>query len=408
MSFKFHHLPKSRLQVVVELTTEEVAIHFDQALDHLSSTVKLSGFRTGKAPLELIKQNLDPEKLREEAYTLAVQVSWTAISKQLTADSRQPKADSPSVIPIQDPEVDLGEFESDRPATITFEFDIRPAVTVGDWRGIKIKNKNFKIKDKEGDNNQEVNDLIETLRRAHAKTISKLTPATIGDKVHLDFEGSIGGARLDKLTSKNFPIILGQSNTIPGFDQQLVGLKRGDKKQFNLTFPPDHFDKGLVNQTVEFKTEIKEVFEIILPELNDEFAKQFGHTKTVQLTKAIREDIGNRMKDEQFISQKAQWLAEFEKLVEVDLPESLIRVEVERSREAWRAFLQQRHLNENEWLKSRDLTLEQLEKDWYKAASASVKIGLGLAEVAKTLKKELLSNEEFQEFLDELVKKANL
>src|SRR3989344_5727711 len=94
MSFKFHHLPKSRLQVVVELTTEEVAIHFDQALDHLSSTVKLSGFRTGKAPLELIKQNLDPEKLREEAYTLAVQVSWTAISKQLTAESRQPLCNS--------------------------------------------------------------------------------------------------------------------------------------------------------------------------------------------------------------------------------------------------------------------------------------------------------------------------
>ena len=168
----------------------------------------------------------------------------------------------------------------------------------------------------------------------------------------------------------------------------------------------DHFDKELAEKLVDFEAEVTEVFDVILPELNDEFAKGFGHKKAEQLTKAIKEDIGSRKKEEQFISQKARWLAEFEKLVKCDLPESLLVAEVERSRQAWRAFLQERHINEGEWLMARKLTLEQLERDWHKAAEASVRIGLGLAEVAKVQKKELKSNEEFQTLLDGLVRKT--
>ena len=394
-------LPQSRLQYTVQLTSEEVGHHFEHALTHLASAVKLPGFRPGKAPADLVREQIDAHSLREEASTLTVREAWQAITKELLRSNKATEEDGRNVVPIQDPEVELEEYDEGKAAKIVFEFDVRPEVKVGNWEKIRLdKTKEEAVADKE------VEELINSLRQAHAKTVTKLTPAKLGDRVHVDFEGSLGGVRQDKLTSKNFPLIIGEARTIPGFDEQLIGLKKGDKKTFQLKFPKDHFDKTLAEKLVDFAAEVTEVFDVILPELNDEFAKGFGHTKAEQLKKAIREDIQNRKKDEQFVSQKARWLAEFEELVKCDTPESLLKAEVERSREAWRAFLQERHINEGEWLKSRQLTLEQLEKDWHKAAESSVKIGLGLAEVAKTQKRELKSNEEFQALLDELVKKA--
>ena len=385
-------LPHSRRQLTAMLDEKEVAAYFEQAAIGLAQSIRIAGFRPGKAPVTLVKEQIDRAKWREEAYSLAVSTAWRKIVEDLKE------------LPIEDPEVELSNFEDGQPAVATFKFDVRPEVKIGGWRRIRIKNYELGIKNEVAE--EEVEDLIKTLRLAHAKTIVKLTPANTGDKVHVNFTGAVNGVRQDKLSSKNFPLIIGQANTIPGFDEQLLGLKKGDKKRFQLQFPADHFDKQLANQAVDFVAEVEEVFEIILPELNDEFAKGFGHTKTEQLTKAIRIDIGNRKKDEQFISQKARWLAEFEKLIQSDLPESLLTAEVERSRAAWRAFLEERHLNDGDWLKGRQLTLEQLEKDWHKAAQSSVKIGLGLAEVAKSMKKELKSNQEFQILLDELVKKG--
>jgi len=389
MKLNRHSLPSSRLKFEVELSAEEVDGYFQHALKHLAETVKVSGFRPGKAPTNLVKEQIDPTKLREEAYGLAVQACW----REAVKDLRE--------LPIQDPEVELGDFEEGREAKLTFGFDVRPEVKVGNWQKIKLgKTKEEEVTDRD------VEELIDSLRRAHAKTVVKLTPAKFGDKVHVDFEGFLGGVRQTKLSSKNFPLVIGLASTIPGFDEQLIGLKKGDKKKFQLKFPKEHFDKELAEKIVDFETEVTEVFDVILPELNDEFATSFGHKKAEQLTKAIRDDIGNRKKEEQFISQKARWLAQFEKLVKCDLPESLLRAEVERSRQAWRAFLQERHINEGEWLHSRQLTLDQLEKDWHKAATSSVSIGLGLAEVAKDQKRELKSNEEFQSLLDELVRKS--
>ena len=419
MKIEQKNLPESRRQFTVTLDQEEVGEQFARAVTQLATAVKIQGFRPGRAPAELVRQNLDETKLREEAYSQAVRATWQAISDQLSASSQnagaesrpvssevegEPPAESWHEAPIQDPEVSLDKFEEGEEARVVFEFDIRPQVKIGAWRQVRIKNLESRIKNKASE--KEVDELIDSLRTAHAKTVAKLTPAKMGDKVHVNFEGAVGGVRQDKLSSKNFPLILGHSNTIPGFDTQLVDLKKGDKKTFRLDFPADHFDKSLVGQAVDFDTEIEEVFDIILPELNQEFAEKFGHKSVQRLNKAISLDIGRRKTEEQFVTRKARWLAEFEHLVQCELPESLLKAEVERSREAWRKFLQERHINEGDWLKSRQTTLEQLEKDWHKAAESSVKIGLGLAEVAKEQRKELKSNEEFQALLDELVKKS--
>jgi len=382
-------LPKSRLKYLAKLTAVETDQQFEHATTHLAASVKLPGFRAGKAPKGLARQRLGTAAVREEASSLAVRLAWQEIIKEL------------KVIPIEDPVVTIVTFEEGKAAELMFEFDVRPEVKVGDWQKISIKpGTESQVTD------EDVAKLISSLSQGHASMMMKLEPAAPGDKMEITFDGSIGHVRKDKLSSKHFPLILGQGTTIPGFDDQLAGLKKGDEKTFSLKFPKDHFDKELAGQEAEFKVVVDEVFSVILPALDAEFAHKFGHDTPKQLEEAIREDLVRQRSEEAFTTQKAKWLAEFEAKVTVDVPASLIAAEVERSREAWRSFLQERHLNETEWLKSRELTLEGMKKDWQKAGEASVKIGLGLAEVAKELKKELGSNDEFQALLDELVKKA--
>lgn len=389
MEIKHKALPQSRVRYEVSLNIAEVDEYFEHAAVHLATSEKIPGFRQGKAPLKIIRERLSSEKLREEAYSLAVSGVWRNIIKELKS------------LPIQDPEVEIGEFIEGQEAMFYFEFDIRPEVKLKDWQKIKIKiGGEVKLEDKE------VEEVIDSLRRNAASFIIKLEPAEIGDKIEVSFDGYLDKIKKDKLSANKFPLILGEGSVIPGFSEKLIGLKKNDKKEFELTFPKDHFDKELAGKLVRFYVTVDEVFKVILPELNEEFAKKFGKVSVEELRKSITADLLERKKTEQFTQQKASWLSEFEKKVSVEMPKSLIEAEVSRSEQAWQEFLEERHLNVDEWLRARETTLEKMREDWTKAAQATVTVGLGMAELAKEQNKKLESNQDFQDFVDGLVKQA--
>lgn len=280
MEIKHSTLPKSRLKYEVELTEAEVGESFEHAVVHLAAGEKVPGFRPGKAPLDLIKDRLEGDKIREEAYSLTVSNAWRKIVSEL----KQP--------PIEDPAVEVGEYQEDKPAKIVFEFDVRPEVKVGDYAKIKIKaDKNEpKVEDKE------VDDLIATLRRNAAAFTVKLTEAKTGDKIEISFEGFLKGIKSDKLTAKRFELILGQEGLIPGFNEQLLGLRKGETKTFELAFPKEHFDPEFSGQKAKFVVTVDEVYDVILPELNEEFAKKFGQDSVEVLKKSIADDLLSRKK----------------------------------------------------------------------------------------------------------------
>ncbi len=382
-------LPQSRLKYTADLSEVEVAEYFERALARLAEGVKITGFRPGKAPANLVRDQLKPEALREEAYTLAVQGTWVEIAKKLESG------------PLHDPEVEVADFNEGKPAKIEFEFDVRPTVSVKNWEKIKIG----KAK-KEPVTDVQVADILASLQKAHAKTIITIEPAKMGDKVEVSFVGSLKGVTKEKLSSKHFPLIIGEQSVLPGFAEELIGLKKGETKKFILTFPADHFDKELAGQKIDFEVTIDDVYTVELPELTDELAKKFGHDKLDQLKAAVLEDLVTRGDEEFFIQQKAEWLAEFEKCVRVELPKSLVEAEVDRSRGSWEEFLNKRQLKADDWLARQKTTLEEMEKNWQAAAESSVTIGLGLAQLAEEAKKPLQSNEEYQSFLDSLVSAA--
>jgi trigger factor len=382
-------LSKTRIQYQVKLTGVETGNFFTDALQRLSKNVKISGFRPGKAPAELIRKQIDAAALREEAYSLAVHDAWHAIIKEL------------KVVPIQDPEVEIIDFEEDKPSTLQFSFDIRPEITVKGWEKIKLgKAKLEPVTD------ADVDKVLESLGKGHAQQAVTLEEAQKGDRVDITFEGSIGGVRKDKLSAAKFPVMLGEASVLPGFEKELPGVKKGDEKEFSVPFPKDHYDEELAGNTVDFSLKVDEVYKVTLPKLDDEFGKKFGHDTLEQLKQAIRSELETERLTEYEQSRRAEWLAEFDKCITVEVPETLLHSEIERSKNAWQTFLEERHLSAEDWLKRRKITMEQMEKDWRKAAEASVRVGLGLSQLAKEQGKELSTNDDFQEYLGELIEKT--
>ncbi len=389
MEISKNDLPKSRQKVSVNLTETEVAEFFVEALKHLGSHAKISGFRPGKAPEHILKQQIDPDAVREEAYSLAVRSAWTKLLS------------NKAVAPIEDPQVQVENFEEGKAGELTFEFDIKPVVKVKAWQGIKVKTKQ-KIEVKQDD----IDEVLESLRLAHASEVLKIDPASSGDKVQVSFEGKLAGKKLDKLSATNFPVVLGQKTSIPGFEEQILGMKKGETKDFSLTFPREHQDPDVAGKKVDFSLTIQEVFQLNLPEVTDEFAKKFEQPNKNALLETVKKDLTEHKEGELLTQQKAEWLSQFDKKIEVEVPESLIVGEIERSKKAWTDFLLERSLGQKDWLERRGTTIEKMEEDWCKAGQSSVRIGLGLATIATEQGKILSSNEEFQQFLEEVVKQA--
>ncbi len=389
MQISTKNISKTRLQITAEFSADDTALHFDRAVTRLGQNLKISGFRPGKAPKNVIKDNLDSDSLREEAYSLAVRDAWTDIVKEL------------KVVPIQDPEVEIIEFDEDKPSTLQFSFDIRPEITVKGWEKIKLgKAKLEPVTD------ADVEKVLESLSKGHAQTTVTLEKAEKGDRIDVTFEGSVGGVRKDKLTAAKFPVMLGEAGVLPGFEKELPGVKKGDHKKFSVPFPKDHYDEELAGKSVDFSLTVDEVYKIALPKLDDEFGKKFGHDSLEELKQAIRAELETERLTEYEQSRRAEWLAEFDKCINVEVPETLLHSEVERSKSAWQAFLEERHLSSEDWLKRRKVTMEQMEKDWRTAAEASVRVGLGLSQLAKEQGKELSTNDDFQEYLSELIEKT--
>lgn len=389
MEITHKNLSKTRIQYQVKLTGVESGNFFTDALQRLSKNVKIAGFRPGKAPADLIRKQLDADALREEAYSLAVHDAWHAIIKEL------------KVVPIQDPEVEIVEFDEDKPSTLSFSFDIRPEITVKGWEKIKLgKAKLEPVTD------ADVDKVLESLGKGHAQTTVTLEKAQKGDRVDITFEGSIGGVKKDKLTAAKFPVMIGEATVLPGFEKELPGVKKGDEKKFSVVFPKDHYDEELAGKNVDFSLTVDDVYKITLPKLDDDFGKKFGHDTFEQLKQAIRSELEAERLTEFEQSRRAEWLAEFDKCINVEVPETLLHSEVERSKNAWQSFLQERHMTAEDWLKRRKITMEQMEKDWKKAAEASVRVGLGLSQLAKEQGRELSTNDDFQEYLGELIEKT--
>lgn len=336
-------------------------------LENLQSKVSAPGFREGKAPLKVVEKQLGLERVQTEVLEEAINhmYSETVVDKKLR--------------PLDKPQIKITKFVPYSLIEFTAELEIVPPVDLGDYKRIKVKRETPKVVE------QDIDQVLDNLRLKAAEKKDVKRAAKQGDEVWIDFDGSKDGKAVAGASGKDYPLRLGSNTFIPGFEDNLLGLKAGENKTFEVKFPKSYGHKPLAGQKVTFTATVKQVKEVALAEPNDAWAKTVGPFDSLQ---ALRDDI-----KAQLIQQKMQEADNqlkdriVEQLVaksQVIVPEVLLSDQVEHMKEDFLNNLTYRGLTIKEYLEQTGKS----EEDWRKAelepaAERRVKIGLVLSEVAE-------------------------
>lgn len=394
MKTEKEHLSKNRVKLSISVEPEKMEEYFEKQYELFAPTVTIAGFRPGKAPRAMTIEKIGHTRLAQGALEIAIN------------DAYQSSLREHKVYPVTQPAVSIskhpafGENKAQNELVFEVEFDILPEAKIGDYKKIrceKIDPKNLEV------TNEEIEKVVNYLRRQAGELKEKSGEVKEGDWVQISFEGSIKNVVKDKLTSRDFPMIVGETAMIPGFAEQIVGSKKGDKKEFGLVFPKDFHDKEYAGQKVHFKLEVGDHKELILPKLDNEFVAKFGHKSVAELKSAIKKSLEGEKQERERQVQQARISEQIIKMTRVDIPKSLVTGEVARMKQVLTQDLTQKGLTLEKYIENLKMTPEKMDKDLELQAGRNIMLGVGLGEIAKKEGIEIGSAEGTKKVFDKLI-----
>ena len=359
-------------ETVISLTIvaepAEMAKYKTHILEKLAPEVKIQGFREGKAPLNVIEKNLDPQKLQAEFVEDVI--------NHLYGDTiRQEK-----LRPVDNPKITMKKFVPFTTLEFEAEVSVLGKVKLANYKALKKTAKKVEVTTKD------IDGVIKSLQERMATTQEVERAAKNGDKVSIDFKGSDSKKQpISGADGKDYPLVLGSDTFIPGFEKNLLGMKAGDDKTFDLTFPKDYGVKALAGSKVTFAVTLKKVEEQTLPALDDKFAASAGPFKTVKDLKAsIKDELTRERQTQADQDLEAEVVKEVSAKSTLAVPEVFINDQIERLRNELKQNLTYRGLTYQEYLDREGLTEESHRKDVLAPeAEQRVRAGLVLAEIAE-------------------------
>lgn len=302
----------------VKFTIEFSAEEFDKAVVDAYKSMKdqfeIDGFRKGKAPRKIIEQKYGKGIFFEEAINNLLQKAYPEALSELDLDV------------IDRPRMEFSKLEEGKGVTVTITVEVAPEVEPKDYKGIEIE-QIIPVVDEES-----VNKELEALRKSMARIENVDRPVKEGDTVILDYAGFVGDNQFDGGTAERQELKIGSGMFIPGFEEQLIDAKTGDKVDVKVTFPEEYHAKELAGKDAVFHCDIHEIKEEILPELDDELAKDVSEFDTLE---ALKEDIKTKLEENAKIQAKEMAKAGAIKKVvknnELEIPEIMVDEEVERT-----------------------------------------------------------------------------
>lgn len=297
--------------LVVEVPVESVRSKVEEIFRRLSRTVALPGFRKGKVPRELIERRFKDEVKSEVMRELIPETSRQAIQEA-------------NLNPISEPTLEEAIFEEGQPLRFKVSFEVKPKVQLSRYKGVDA------FKEKVSVSEEEVERALHLLQEGSAEYVPmEGWPALRDDLVIVDYEGFIGGRPFKGGKGENVAVILGSRESLPGFEEELVGLKKMEAKTFTLEIPSDHPRRDLAGRKILFKVTVKEIKKRRIPPLDDEFARSKGCENLGELKERLRRELLQRKEREQEERLKEKIL---EKVVEAhpfEPPESLVEMELD-------------------------------------------------------------------------------
>jgi trigger factor len=367
MKFEITKRTDTHVTLQIKADKSEIEHSLEHAYDRYRPQVKAPGFRPGKAPNNIVAREIGDQVIQTEVIEHTISHSYAdAVRNEKLAVIGQPDVNIQKWVPY-----DTLEFE----ATV----EIVPPVKLPDYKKIKKPAKKVEITE------AQIDEMVEDLRRRVAKRGPALRAAEIGDEVKFDFDGRKDGKPVEGASSKNFTLKLGSGQFIPGFEEEMVGMKVGDAKTFTVTFPSDYHEKSLAGEPVEFTVTVHEVTALELPEANDEFAAEVGPFKTVKELRAdIKDELTVQADNEAKREYENELLEEIIKKTDTKAPQQLVAQQIERMKMEMDQRLMQSGITTDQYLQMQNKTQAELEKELEPEAEKRVKLALVLSEVAKT------------------------
>lgn len=381
------NLEKSQVELTVELSVEEFKPYILRGAENVSKEMKIEGFRPGKVPYEVLKAKIGETVIFEEAARIAINKT---IEKAIDENMEKGQA-------IGQPQVNITKLAPGNPVEYKILLAVLPEVKLGEYKNFKVKVGKTEVKE------DEVLKVIEHLREAQVKEALVEREIKDGDKALLDIELFLDKVPVEGGQGKDVAIIIGKDYIIPGFDKNIIGAKKGDKKTFNIPYPEKHHMANLAGKLVDHIVTIKDVYERELPLLDDSFASHFGLKNIDELKSNIKKSLEAEKKEK--VEQKAE-IEILDKIIEKtkfsDIPDLLIKNESQMMLSELEHGVTHQGGKFEDYLASIKKTKEQLTLDLLPDAIKRVKSALVIREIA--LKENVkISEKEMEEKIKELL-----
>lgn len=297
----------------IEVPVVDAQPYLDKAATNLASKQKLPGFRPGHAPVAMVAKTLGAMAVYEEALNTIVAVMLSRVLKD------------EKIASVGAPEVSVEQLTPENPIIFKAVVTVMPELTLKPWKDVTIVDEKVVVAD------SEITKVIDDIRAMQAKEKLVLRPAKAGDKVELNFEVRVNGAIIEGGKGVKFPLILGSKSMIPGFEDQMLGLTTGQKKEFTLNFPAPYYNEQLSGKPAQFSVEVVSVFERELPELNDAWAQMMMGKDVASLKEDLKQNLVTE-KDRERAKDREQKVIEaiLERATIGAIPKKLVESEIHR------------------------------------------------------------------------------
>jgi trigger factor len=365
MNSTLNKIQDGQIEATIELGKEDLDAFVNKAEKLLGQEFETKGFRKGKVPNDILRKELGAERILETALEIAVRESLASVIEKESLDVLDTSG------------LDIKE---NSPQKLVYKVLLTtyPQISIADLGDLKIQKREQEITE------EETVKALDSIRSNRAKYSDKEGKAEKGDRVEVDFEVSSEGKVIDEGVSKNHPLIIGNGGFIPGFEDNLVGMGKGESKSFSLIAPTDYYAKDIAGKKLDFKVQMVDIKKVEKPEVDEEFLASLGSfTSLEELKGSIKDNLkrGKEEKEKQRI--RLEILGAIIEKSKIKPPVNMVDRQLEIMIQNFDEELHASGLELGPYLTHISKTIDDLKKDWRKNAERQVQIALILHKVAK-------------------------
>ena len=383
---------KSLKEIVIKVEGEKWEAALDKAFKKANEKAKIPGFRPGKAPKNVYLKNYGIESLFMDASNYAVEDAYN----QMLEENKDLEIAAQPVLDIRSIDEKYIEY--------VFTITLKPEVKLGKYKGLNVKKETVKVSKKE------IEEAVDHMREHYKENVVKEGAVENGDIAIIDFEGFKDGVAFDGGKGENYSLEIGSNTFIPGFEDQIVGMKVGEEKDINVSFPEDYHAENLKGQPVVFKVKVNEVKEVKVPELDKEFFEDLG-MEGIDSKEALENQVKENIKASKEAKAEDKYtedlLAEIAKTTEVDVPETMTNDETERMVDHFAEHIMMQGISIDQFYQYTNSSRETLKEQYKEEAEKRIKYRLILEEIIKA-EKIKVTDKEIDAKVEELATKYNM